>query len=49
MRVYRSLVQNQDFKLVYFLPRFFQAVFQRVRPVLAPVNPRVRPAPGTGG
>ena len=32
-----------DFKLVYFLPRFFQAVFQRVRPVPAPVNPR-RPA-----
>jgi hypothetical protein len=44
LRVYRSLVENPDFKLVYFLPRFFQAVFQRVRPVPAPINPSVRPA-----
>jgi hypothetical protein len=48
MRVYRSLMQNPDFKLVYFLPQFFQAVFQRVRPVTAPVNPRARQAPGSG-
>ena len=47
-RVYRSLAQNPDFKLVYFLPQFFQAVFQRVRPVPAPVNPRTRQVPGAG-
>ena len=32
MRVFRSVSRNEDFKLVYYLPARFQAVFQRVRP-----------------
>ena len=48
LRVYRSLVGNPDFELVYFLPPFFQAVFRRVHPVPAPVNPGARQFPGTG-
>ena len=32
MRVFRSVSRNADFKLVYYLPTRFQAVFQRVRP-----------------
>jgi hypothetical protein len=47
MRVFRSLEENKDFKLVYFFPRRFQAVFQRVRPVAAMVNPGANAAPGT--
>jgi hypothetical protein len=31
-RVFRSVSKNPDFKLVYFNPTRFQAVFQRVRP-----------------
>jgi hypothetical protein len=31
MRVFRSLASRSDFRLVYFLPARFQAVFQRVR------------------
>ena len=45
LRVYRSLVRNPDFELVYFLPPFFQAVFRRIHPVAAPVNPGARQAP----
>ena len=47
LRVYRSLLQNPDFKLVYFFPKRFQAVFQRVRPVPAPTNPKPRRIPKT--
>ena len=46
MRVYRSLERNPDFKLVYFFPSRFQAVFQRMRPVPAPSHSSVRPVQG---
>ncbi len=35
LRVYRSLLQDQDFKRIYFDPTRFQAIFRRVRPRLA--------------
>ncbi len=34
-RVFDSLQHNPDFKLVYFLPDQFQAVFRRIHPALA--------------
>lgn len=45
VRVYRSLMKNPDFERVYFYADRFQAVFRRVRPVPAPMNPGVRPQP----
>jgi hypothetical protein len=35
LRVYRSLVRNRQFELVYFVPNLFQAVFHRIRPTSA--------------
>jgi multisubunit Na+/H+ antiporter MnhB subunit len=39
LRVYRSLVGNREFELVYFVPSLFQAVFHRIRSTSAPGAP----------